>query len=175
MASRTLVLVTFAVVFAAANVGQADGPVPAKEAPGRMTLPEGFEATLFAGEPDVVQPIAFTFDDRGRLWVVECMSYPKWHTDPKDGADRVLIFEDTDGDGKFDKRTVFADKLSNLSGIQYGFGGIWLCSTPNLIFIPIKEERSPLAPREDGKPLAEREGYITKPAGPPQILLDGWD
>src|ERR1043166_4748787 len=133
-----------------------DAPIPPHLAASKMTLPEGFKATLFAGEPDVVQPIAFTFDDRGRLWVVECMSYPKWHADPKDGKDRVLIFEDTDGDGKFDKRTVFADKLSNLSGIQYGFGGIWLCSTPNLIFIPIKEGKD-------------------EPAGPPQILLDGWD
>jgi putative membrane-bound dehydrogenase-like protein len=133
-----------------------DAPVPVKYAAARMTVPAGFKVTLFAGEPDVVQPIAFTFDDRGRLWVVECMSYPKWHTDPRDGKDRILIFEDTDGDGKFDKRTVFADNLSNLSGIQYGFGGVWLCSTPNLLFIPIKEG-------ED------------KPAGPPQVLLDGWD
>ena len=56
----------------------ASAPVPSAEAAGRMTLPEGFKATLFAGEPDVVQPIAFTFDDRGRLWVVENYSYPNW-------------------------------------------------------------------------------------------------
>src|SRR5262249_39275096 len=62
---------------------------------------------------------------------------------------------DTDGHGQFDKRTVFADGLTNLSGITYGFGGIWLCSIPNLIYIPIKEG-------ED------------KPAGPPEIKLDGW-
>ena len=48
-----------------------DRPVPASEAAQRFTLPDGFKATLFAGEPDVVQPIAFTFDDRGRLWVVD--------------------------------------------------------------------------------------------------------
>ncbi len=113
-----------------------DHPVPAKDAPAKMTLPEGFHATLFAGEPDVVQPIAFTIDDRGRLWVAECFSYPKWHKDPKDGKDRILIFEDTDGDGRFDKRTVFADKLANVSGIQLGFGGVWVCSTPNLAVHP---------------------------------------
>jgi putative membrane-bound dehydrogenase-like protein len=133
-----------------------DHPIPAKDAAARMTLPEGFHATLFAGEPDVVQPIAFAIDDRGRLWVAECYSYPKWHKDPRDGKDRILIFEDTDGDGHFDKRTVFADRLSNLSGIQLGFGGVWLCSTPNLLFIPIK----------DGEDA---------PAGPPQVVLDGWD
>src|ERR1700722_12939939 len=118
----------------------ADEPLPPKIAPGRMTLPEGFKATLFAGEPDVVQPIAFTFDDRGRLWVVECISYPKWSTG-KQGPDRVVIFEDTDGDGRFDKRTVFYDKGANLSGIAVGFGGVWLCSTPNLIFIPNRDDR----------------------------------
>jgi putative membrane-bound dehydrogenase-like protein len=132
-----------------------DKPIPPKEAPGKMTLPEGFHATLFAGEPDVVQPIAFCFDDRGRLWVAECYSYPKWHADPKQGKDRILIFEDTDGDGRFDKRTVFQDKLSNVSGIQYGFGGVWVCSTPNLIFIP------------------DRNGDDV-PDGPPEIVLDGW-
>ena len=75
--------------------------MPAAEAAGKMTLPDGFKATLFAGEPDVVQPIAFTFDDRGRLWVAECLSYPKWkRSTGTKGNDRVVMFEDTDGDGK---------------------------------------------------------------------------
>src|SRR5579859_7396392 len=81
----------------------AAGPVPTRDAAARMTAPEGFRVTLFAGEPDVVQPIAFTFDDRGRMWVVECLSYPKWRADGK-GTDRVVILEDTDGDGRFDKK-----------------------------------------------------------------------
>jgi putative membrane-bound dehydrogenase-like protein len=131
-----------------------DKPIPPKDAPKAMKLPEGFQATLFAGEPDVVQPIAFTFDDRGRLWVVESFSYPKW-TKEKEGKDRILILEDTDGDGVHDKRTVFWDKGANLSGIEIGFGGVWLCATPNLLFLPFKEG-------ED------------KPSGPPEILLDGW-
>src|ERR1700687_2668321 len=70
-------------------------PLAPTEAPKRMTLPNGFYSTLFAGEPDVVQPIAFTFDDRGRLWVAECLSYPNWQTDwRKGGKDRILILED---------------------------------------------------------------------------------
>ncbi len=120
-----------------------------------MKLPPGFRCTLFAGEPDLVQPIAFAFDDRGRLWVVENYSYPSWQTDGKPGHDRVLIFDDPDGSGHFKSRKVFWDQGSNLSGLALGFGGIWLCSTPNLIFIPIK----------DGE---------DKPAGPPQVVLDGW-
>jgi putative membrane-bound dehydrogenase-like protein len=155
MFSRMLIFVSFVAFLAAAPPGAADAPVPAKEAPGRMTLPDGFRATLFAGEPDVVQPIAFTFDDRGRLWVVECLSYPQWTT-AKEGTDRVVIFEDSAGAGHFDRRTVFYDKGVNLSGIAVGFGGVWLCSTPNLIFIPCRD-------RDD------------KPDGTPVVILDGWN
>ena len=61
----------------------ADKPVPTSEAAAKMKVPPGFHVTLFAGEPDIVQPIAFTFDDRGRMWVVECLSYPKWSRDGK--------------------------------------------------------------------------------------------
>jgi putative membrane-bound dehydrogenase-like protein len=113
--------------------------IPPQEAAARMTLHPGFRATLFAGEPEVVQPIAFAIDDRGRLWVCEGMSYPNWqqeNTKLEDRHDRIVIFEDADGDGRFDKRTVFADHLVNLSGIELGFGGVFVCSTPNLLFIP---------------------------------------
>src|SRR5438105_8562825 len=102
-------------IAATGSASEPDRPLPPREAPLRMTLPEGFKATLFAGEPDVVQPIAMCFDSRGRLWVAECLSYPNLLKDPKEGKDRILIFEDTDGDGTFDKRTVFADKLANVS------------------------------------------------------------
>jgi putative membrane-bound dehydrogenase-like protein len=178
-------LVCFGVAPAWAQTDLPFAPVPSREAAARMTVPDGFKVTLFAGEPDVVQPIAFTFDDRGRLWVVECMSYPKWNKeiavektadgrviDKRKGKDRVLIFEDTDGDGQFDKRTVFADGLTNLSGIEYGFGGIWLCSIPNLIYIPFEK---------GGRFLFDKDGkkkpdpfFEDKPAGPPEIKLDGW-
>jgi putative membrane-bound dehydrogenase-like protein len=168
MSRRFTVLVLLLANFTArAGEKKADAPIPPREAAVRMTVPDGFKVTLFAGEPDVVQPIAFTFDDRGRLWVAECRSYPKWskdaatrkvgdmYLDHRQWTDRVLIFEDADGDGQFDKRTVFADKLTNLTGINYGFGGIWLCSIPNLLFIPDK----------DGD---------DRPDGPPEIKLDGW-
>ena len=120
-----------------------------------MTVPQGFNVTLFAGEPDVVQPIAMAFDGRGRLWVVECLSYPNWRKDGT-GNDRVVILEDRDGDGRHDSRKVFYDRGVNLSGIELGFGGVWLCSAPNLVFIPDRNG--------DDVPDAE-----------PQVLLDGWD
>ena len=92
-----------ALLAVAAVATAADKPVPTKDAAGKMKLPDGFKVQLFAGEPDIVQPIAFTFDDRGRMWVVECLMYPKWSQDGKGGKDRVVILEDTDGDGKADK------------------------------------------------------------------------
>src|SRR5437773_7719237 len=89
-----------ALVALAARVPQ-DAPVPPAEAPKKMTLPEGFKATLFAGEPDVVQPMAFTIDDAGRLWVVESFSYPKWLPAGQEGKDRLVIFDDPDATGHF--------------------------------------------------------------------------
>ena len=62
-----------------------------------LKLPDGFHATLFAGEPDVVQPIGLCFDHRGRLWVAENTSYPTWKPT---GRDRISVFEDIDGDGR---------------------------------------------------------------------------
>ena len=97
-----------------------DAPIAPAEALKRLTLPEGFRATLFAGEPDVMQPIAFDFDDRGRLWVVECFSYPDFKVENRD---RILIFTDQDGDGRFDERKVFLDQGRRLSGLTLGFGG----------------------------------------------------
>ena len=80
-----------------------DKPLPPEEALRRMTVPQGFSVSLFAGEPNVMQPIAFDFDDRGRLWVVECFSYPDWKTTNRD---RIVIFTDKDGHGRFDERKV---------------------------------------------------------------------
>src|ERR1043166_5307053 len=78
------------------------GPISLVESARRMSVPNGFHVSLFAGEPDVVQPIAMTTDERGRLWVVECLSYPNWQTNTAPGQDRVVILEDRDGDGRFD-------------------------------------------------------------------------
>jgi len=125
-----------------------------EEAARAMTLPAGFHATLFAGEPDVVQPIAMAIDDRGRLWVAEAYSYPRRVPD-REARDRILIFEDTNGDGRFDTRKVFADHLHLVSGLEVGFGGTWVGAAPYLMFIP------------------DRDGD-DRPDGPPQILLDGW-
>ncbi len=130
-----------------------------EDAAKNMTVPNGFSVSLFAGEPDLHQPIAFCFDDRGRLWVVEAYTYPKRNAEPgpvlKDRklGDKILIFEDTDGDGKFDKKTVFFEGLNLVSGIEYGFGGVWVGAAPYMLFIPTDANDK---------------------AGEPKILLDGF-
>ena len=68
-----------------------------------MTVPKGFSVTLAASEPDVVRPIAFAYDDRGRLWVAEAHTYPVRAAEGE-GRDRILILEDTNGDGRLDRR-----------------------------------------------------------------------
>ena len=118
-----------------------------------LKVPAGFRVEVIVGEPKIVQPIAYTIDDRGRLWIVECTNYPASPGQPKD---RILVLEDTKGTGTFDKQTVFWDKATFSSGIAVGFGGVWLGSPPNLLFIPIKDGDEP------------------KPAGEPQVMLDGW-
>src|SRR6059058_1536565 len=87
------------------------GPMPAAEAAAKMRLPPGFKATVFAAEPDVQNPIALAWDARGRLWVAENYTYAEPAKHAEMGLrDRILIFEDTDGDGHFDQRTVFTDE-----------------------------------------------------------------
>ncbi len=125
-----------------------------REAVKAMTLPAGFKAELIAAEPDIVQPIAMCWDERGRLWVVEGNTYPQ-RAPEGEGKDRILIFSDEDGNGSFETRKVFLDKLNLVSGIEVGFGGVWVGAAPNFLFIPDRD-------RDD------------KPDGPPQVLLDGW-
>src|SRR5438094_261310 len=75
----------------------------------RMRVPPGFEVTLFAAEPDVINPIAFTVDERGRLWVVENFEYPRRTPKGAKPRDRIKVLEDTTGGGKADRVTVWAE------------------------------------------------------------------
>jgi putative membrane-bound dehydrogenase-like protein len=119
-----------------------------------MDLPNGFEVDVVASEPDLVQPIAMCFDDRGRIWMIEGNTYPTKAPDG-DGKDRILILEDSDGDGSFETKKVFADGVNLASGIEVGFGGVWIGAAPELLFYPDANR--------DDVPDAE-----------PTVLLDGW-
>ncbi len=126
----------------------------AQQAATAMTLPKGFRVTVGAAEPEVKQPIAMAIDDRGRVWIAEAYEYPI-RAKGDQGRDRILIFEDTDDNGTLDKQTVFAEGLNLVSGLEVGFGGVWVGAAPYLMFIPDR----------DGDDIPDAE---------PQILLDGW-
>jgi len=122
-----------------------------------MQLPDGFSISLFASEPDINQPIALATDDRGRLWVAENYTYAQRTTNFDDNMrDRIVILEDKDDDGKFDKRTEFWDQGRRLTSVEIGYGGVWVLDAPNLLFIP------------------DRDGDDV-PDGEPVVMLDGWD
>jgi lysophospholipase L1-like esterase len=108
-----------------------------EEAKKAFTLPEGYEINLFASEvdfPDLKKPVQMNFDARGRLWVTTMPSYPMY-LPGRPVNDKILIFEDTDGDGKADKQTVFADGLHVPTGFELGDGGVYVSQQPNLMFL----------------------------------------
>ncbi len=127
---------------------------PADQTVAQMYLPEGFRAESIIAEPDLHQPIAFAWDERGRIWVAEAYSYPTKRPAGQ-GLDKIVIFEDRDGDGKFETRKVFAEGLNLVSGFEVGYGGVWVGAAPELLFIPDKN-------------------HDDIPDGPPQVLLDGF-
>src|SRR5947209_6297028 len=105
------------------------------EAQKKFTLPEGFEIRLFASEPEVVNPVAMTWDERGRLWVLELYEYPLGAKKGEKPRDRIKILEDTDADGRADKVTVFADGLNLATGLQLGNGGVYVGQAPEFLFL----------------------------------------
>ncbi len=132
-------------------------PMPAAEAAAAFELPAGFEVSVFASEPEVQNPIAMTWDARGRLWVAENFTYAERpQRFDLSLRDRVLVLEDSDGDGVADRRTVFTDRVQMLTSVEVGHGGIWLMCPPQLLFIP----------DADGDDV---------PDGPAAVVLDGFD
>ncbi|MCB1094386.1 MAG: DUF1080 domain-containing protein [Verrucomicrobiae bacterium] len=119
-----------------------------------MWVPEGFQVDLIATEPTITQPIAFTFDERGRMWIVEAHSYPQKQPEGQ-GKDRVIILEDSDGDGSFETRKLFAEGLNLVSGIEVGFGGVWIGAAPQLLFLPDKDGDD----KVDGDPVVLLDGF----------------
>lgn len=95
-----------------------------------------FDIELFASEPDIINPIAMAWDERGRLWIVESVDYPNTFVETDGLAnDRIKICEDTDGDGKADKFTVFADDLNIPTSIVFANGGVIVSEAPDFVFL----------------------------------------
>lgn len=101
------------------------------------TMPDGFEINAYANEPMITQPMAFCWDDRGRMWVAENRDYENRREGFSNfGDSRILILEDTDHDGVADSRKVFLEGIPFPSAIAVGFDGLWLGAPPNLLFVP---------------------------------------
>ena len=122
------------------------------EAIKKMSVPPGFSVELVAAEPDLVNPVAMTFDDRGRIWITESLEYPRMSAGP--GRDRIKVLESTKGDGKYDKITIFAEGLNIPSGIAVGHGGVWVANAPDILFYKI--------------------GPDGKAAGKPEVIVTGF-
>lgn len=123
----------------------------------QMTLKAGYQVNAWAGEPMVTQPMAFAWDDRGRLWVAENRDYESRSTGfSASGDSRIVILEDVDRDGTADKRTVFLEGIAFPSALAVGFDGLFLGAPPHLMFLPDRDRND----RADVEDL--------------EILLTGW-
>ena len=152
-------------------------PLTPQEAEQSFSVPDDLEIQLVLSEPDIAQPLYMTFDERGRLWVMEYRQYPdvagvkmvsrdvylrsvydKVPEPPPHGAkgrDRISVHEDTDGDGVYDKHKVFVDGLNIATSVAPGRGGAFVTNPPYLLFYPDK----------DGDDI---------PDGDPEVLLEGF-
>jgi putative membrane-bound dehydrogenase-like protein len=111
-------------------------PLAPEESAKLIQVPSGFTLELFASEPNIINPIAMNWDEKGRLWVIETVDYPNTVRDDKGtGDDRIKICEDTDGDGKADKFTIFAEKLNIPTSFTFVNGGIMVSQAPYFLFL----------------------------------------
>ncbi len=171
----------FAALLSCLHAQESPAPPAPEEAARHFKLADGLAIDLVLSEPLVTQPLHISFDSRGRLWLVEARQYPKpaglkevakdkvWRTiydqvpppppfaegSPFRGADRISIHEDTDGDGVYDKHTVFLDGLSMATSVAHTEHGVWVTHAPYLLFYPDKNQDD-------------------VPDGPPEVHLSGF-
>ncbi len=110
-------------------------PLTPDQSASHLVVPEGFSLRIFAAEPDIQNPIAFSWDERGRLWVLESTNYPHDHVGQDSGTDRITICEDTDGDGVADQFTRFAENQPLSTAIAVVSGGALVGQAPHIVFL----------------------------------------
>ncbi|WP_419211905.1 PVC-type heme-binding CxxCH protein [Maribacter sp. X9] len=143
-------------------------PLSPQESQKFIQVPVGFEVELFASEPNIINPIAMNWDEKGRLWVIETVDYPNTvRNDNSIGDDKIKILEDTDGDGKADKVTVFADKLNIPTSFTFYNGGIVVSQAPEFIFLKDTNGDDKADVRET---LIDGWGTFDTHAGPSNLL-----
>ena len=124
----TLVIVS---VIWLAGCGKPRSPLSPRQALTTFQLPAGFHLELVASEPEVVSPVAMSFDERGRLFVVEMLDYPL----KPEALGRIKLLEDLDGDGRFEKSTIFTDNLHFPNGVMAWRGGILVTCAPDILYL----------------------------------------
>ncbi|MGE3317305.1 MAG: PVC-type heme-binding CxxCH protein, partial [Planctomycetaceae bacterium] len=151
--------------------------VPAAEAAKAFKIPDGLEVEVALAEPEVRQPLFITWDERGRMWVVQYLQYPEpaglkmvsrdefWRVvydkvppappNHIPGLDKITIHEDSDGDGRFDKHKTFVAGLSIVSACEVGRDGVWVLNPPYLLFYPDKNHDDV----PDGDPVVHLQGF----------------
>ena len=135
-------------------LGQSDPEHPsAAEVAAAMKLPQGIVAKAVLDERLVTQPVSMQVDGKGRLWVAEYRTFGKAMDYTL--KDSVVVFDDAQGDGTWNRRRVFYEGV-NITSVAVGLGGVFICSMPNLLFVP----------DQDGDGVAD---------GPAVAGLDGWD
>ena len=130
-------------------------PLSAKDSQKLTQIPPEFRLELFAAEPDIVNPMTMAFDEKGRLWVVETVDYPNEIKNGDDvGDDRIKILEDTNGDGRADKITIFADSLNIPTSLVFANDGVIVAQAPHFLFLK----------DTDGDDIADTR----------EVLISGW-
>ena len=128
-----------------------------EEAVAAMTVRDGFQVNAWASEPMITQPMAFAWDDRGRMWIAENRDYEtRGRGFSGSGDSRILILEDTDRDGTADSKKVFAEGIPFPAALAVGFDGVFLGAPPHLLYLPDR----------DGDDVADMDDA--------EILLTGW-
>jgi putative membrane-bound dehydrogenase-like protein len=108
-----------------------------EEAVKAMTIRDGYKVNIWAAEPMMTQPMAFCWDDRGRMWIAENRDYEsRGHGFSNAGDSRIIILEDTNRDGTADTRKIFLDNIAFPAALAVGFDGVFVGAPPNLLFVP---------------------------------------
>jgi putative membrane-bound dehydrogenase-like protein len=124
-----------------------------EEAVASMTIKNGYQVNAYAAEPMITQPMAFCWDDKGRMWIAENRDYEsRGHGFSNSGDSRILILEDEDGDGIADSKKVFLEGIPFPSAIAVGHDGLYLGAPPNFLYVP-DADQDDKADEEDIKVL----------------------
>ncbi len=148
-------------------------PISPGEALQSFRLSEDFHVELFAAEPDVVDPVDIAFDENGRVYVAEMLDYPEDPPPGKPPRSRIKLLEDTDGDGRFERRVIFAERVLQVSGIMPWAGGLIVTSAPDILFMKDTDGDGRADVRQvlyTGFPKVNPEGRITNP----RLGMDNW-